>query len=171
MPTTVFLSIRGDDATRALESFRRALGEDATSLVIVPTNDESGYHGSAEVGDLAAAREAFALARKPFPTLRAYLGAGGRDEPVTRPAGPPNGEGRPARSGESRSRSGERPTEGRAERGEGRGRGTEGRDRGQERGRETGPPVEGEGREGRRAPLRGRSRSGRRPPQGEAPVQ
>ncbi len=35
MPTTVFLSIRGEGASRVLESFRRALGEEGESLVVV----------------------------------------------------------------------------------------------------------------------------------------
>ncbi len=169
MPTTIFLSLRGDDASRALESFRRALGEEATSLVVVPTNDESGYHGSAEVGDVVAVREAFALARKPFPSLRAYIGVGGREDGgVPRPTPPPHGEGRPHRSGESRPRAGERPHETRSE---GRGRATEQKGRGQERTREKEAPVDGETREQRRAPMRGRNRNGRRPAQSEGQAQ
>ncbi len=165
MPTTVFLSLRGDDASRVLESFRRALGEEATSLVVVPTNDESGYHGSAEVGDVAAVREAFALARKPFPTLRAYIGAGGRDEGSSRPVPTMPGEGRPNRGGESRSRPGEqRPHETRIE---GRGRAAEQKGRGQERNHEKEASVDGETREQRRAPMRGRNRNSRRPAQSE----
>ena len=98
MPT-IFLSLRGDGAPRVLENFRRALGEEATTLVVVPTNDESGYHGSAEVTDVAAAREAFALARKPYPTLKAFLGGGdGGDRPLS------------IAPSESRPRGGERPT-------------------------------------------------------------
>ncbi|HEY8598986.1 MAG TPA: hypothetical protein VIL85_11180, partial [Thermomicrobiales bacterium] len=157
MPTTIFLSLRGDDASRVLESFRRALGEEATSLVVVPTNDESGYHGSAEVGDVAAVREAFALARKPFPSLRAYIGAGGRDEGAPRPASVTHGEGRPSRAGEARPRSGERPHETRSE---GRGRATEQKGRGQERNQEREASADGETREQRRAPMRGRNRNG-----------
>ena len=168
MPTTIFLSLRGDDASRMLESFRRALGEEATSLVVVPTNDESGYHGSAEVGDVAAVREAFALARKPFPTLRAYIGAGGREDGSPRPAPPMHGEGRPNRSGEARSRSGERPHETRSE---GRGRAAEQKGRGQERTHEKETPADGETREQRRAPMRGRNRNNRRPAQSEGQAQ
>lgn len=171
MPT-IFLSLRGDDASRALESFRRALGEDAQSLVVVPTNDESGYHGSAEVGDVTAAREAFALARKPFPTLRAYMGAGGRDEPPPRQSVAPDGEGQGRRGGESRGRATERQSEGRPE---GRGRGQEARgqdgraeSRSQERSRERDPAPDGEPRESRRTNSRGRNRGGRRP-QGSEP--
>ena len=173
MPTTVFLSLRGDDASRVLESFRRALGEDAQSLVVVPTNDESGYHGSAEVGDVAAAREAFAVARKPFPTLRAYLGAGGRDDPMPRQTTAPAGEGHGRRGGESRGRGADRQSDGRAE---GRGRGQEARGqqedrpqepRGQERAREKESAPEGEPREPRRTNSRGRHRGGRRSQGGE----
>ena len=168
MPTTIFLSLRGDDALRMLESFRRALGEEATSLVVVPTNDESGYHGSAEVGDVVAVREAFALARKPFPSLRAYIGASGRDDGSVRPTPPMHGEGRPNRSGESRPRSGDRPHETRSE---GRGRATEQKGRGQERTHEKETPVDGETREQRRAPMRGRNRTSRRPAQSEGQAQ
>lgn len=133
MPT-IFLSLRGDGAPRVLESFRRALGEEATTLIVVPTNDESGYHGSAEVTDMVAAREAFALARKPYPTLKAFLGGGdGGDRPLSiapsdnrpRNGERPTGEGRrrpdegrpriPERSGEGRPRSAERPPEQTAE--------------------------------------------------------
>lgn len=168
MPTTIFLSLRGDDASRALESFRRALGEDAQSLVVVPTNDESGFHGSAEVGDIAAAHEAFALARKPFPTLRAYLGAGEGDEPTPRPQAATNGESHGRRPGEGRGRPDERSSEGR---GEGRARSAEQRGRGpesrpQERSREQEFVAEGKTREPRRANPR-RHRGGRRPQGGE----
>lgn len=138
MPT-IFLSLRGDGAPRVLESFRRALGEEATTLVVVPTNDESGYHGSAEVTDVAAAREAFALARKPYPTLRAFLGGG---EDIARPSrssaseprsrGPEQthtrraGEGRPPRQEHSQDKSApaedtERPRRRSSSRGRGRG--------------------------------------------------
>lgn len=162
MPTTVFLSLRGDDASRALESFRRALGEDAQSLVVVPTNDESGYHGSAEVDDLAAAREAFALARKPFPALRAYLGAGGRDEPPPRPA--TNGDGQSRRGGDNRGRPTDRPAESRPDT---RARGPEqrprtGEQRAPERSHETEPPAQGEPRR-----ANSRRRGGRRGQGGE----
>src|SRR5690242_7086581 len=110
MPTTVFLSIRGEGASRVLESFRRALGEEAESLVVVTTNDDSGYHGSAEVSDVAAAREAFATARKPFPALKAYIGAGSRDrdEALPRATPPASSEARPARQPEPRSHPTER---------------------------------------------------------------
>lgn len=130
MPT-IFLSLRGDGAPRVLESFRRALGEEATTLIVVPTNDESGYHGSAEVTDVAVAREAFALARKPYPTLKAFLGGGdGGDRPISIAPS----EGRP--------RGGERPA------GEGRRRTDEGRPRPQER------SSEGRSRPAERAPER-----------------
>ncbi len=145
----IFLSLRGDDAARALESFRRALGEEATSLAVVPTNDETGYHGSAEVSDVAAAREAFTLARKPFPTLRAYLGEGGREEPPRatdraarepRRTNPANQSTRPANRGpEGRSR----PTE------------AEGSAQSPEK-------PEGPGGGQRRGQSRGRNRQGRR---------
>ena len=145
MPT-IFLSLRGDGAPRVLESFRRALGAEATTLVVVPTNDENGYHGSAEVTDVAAAREAFALARKPYPTLKAFLGGGdGGDRPINaaptegRPRGGerPGGEGR-RRSDEGRPRVQERPTEKASTNGEEpersrRRSGSRGRGRGQSR--------------------------------------
>lgn len=89
MPTTVYLSLRGDGASRALEGFRRALGAEAETLVVVPNRDDTGYYGSAEVDDVAAAREAFAAARKLYPTLKAFIGVGGREpeEPPARPQG------------------------------------------------------------------------------------
>src|SRR6478609_5345890 len=74
MSTTMCLYFRGDGATRALESFRRALGAEAETLVVHPNRDDSGYYGSADVQNVEAAREAFAHARQPFPTLKAYLG-------------------------------------------------------------------------------------------------
>jgi hypothetical protein len=140
MPT-IFLSLRGDGAPRVLETFRRALGEEATSLTVVPTNDEGGYHGSAEVADVVAAREAFALARKPYPTLKAFLGEGdGGDRP-------PN-----VAFPEGRSRGGERPP------GEGRRRPDEGRPRGQERPADKAPVGEDPERSRRRSGSRGRGR-------------
>ena len=165
MPTTVFLSIRGEGASRALEVFRRALGEEAASLVVVPTNDDNGYHGSAEVSDVAAAREAFAVARKPFPSLKAYIGAGGRerDDAPSRPSPQPSTEARPARPSEPRARSAERPQEA-------RGRAAEPKGRGQEKGREKESTAEGAERGKRRSPLRHRNRNQRRqPPGGEQP--
>ena len=51
MATTIYLSVRGDGAWRVLESFRRALGEEAGTLVIQPNRDESGFYGSAEVSN------------------------------------------------------------------------------------------------------------------------
>lgn len=170
MPTTVFLSLRGEGASRVLESFRRALGEEAASLVVVPTNDDNGYHGSAEVNDVAAAREAFAAARKPFPSLKGYIGAGGRDRddlPSRTPAQSTT-EARPARPTEPRSRPPERTQEG-------RGRAAEQKGRGQEKGREKEPPVEGTPTERgrRRSPLRQRNRNQRTQPpgQGQTPGQ
>src|SRR5947199_535863 len=153
MPTTVFLSIRGEGASRVLESFRRALGEEAESLVVVPTNDDSGYHGSAEVSDVAAAREAFATARKPFPTLKAYIGAGSRERDEAPPRAMPatSAEARPARQAEPKARSGERSQEA-------RGRAAEPKGRGQDKAREQEAPAEGGEQGRRRSPLRHRSR-------------
>jgi len=74
MPTTMCLYFRGDGATRALNAFRRALGAEAETLIVHPNRDDSGYYGSAEVLNVDTAREAFATARQPFPTLKAYLG-------------------------------------------------------------------------------------------------
>ncbi len=148
MPT-IFLSLRGDGAPRVLESFRRALGEEATTLIVVPTNDESGYHGSAEVTDVAVAREAFALARKPYATLKAFLGGGdGGDHPmhVAAPTGRPRGGERPA--------------------GEGRRRSDEGRPRSQERATEKAPSGEEQERS-RRSGSRGRGRGQSRPASSE----
>ncbi|MDP9375859.1 MAG: hypothetical protein M3Q65_26095, partial [Chloroflexota bacterium] len=71
--TTIYLSVRGDGSWRVLEVFRRALGEDAESLVVQSNRDESGFYGSAEVSDVAAAREAFAAACRAQPGLKAYL--------------------------------------------------------------------------------------------------
>ncbi len=151
MPT-IFLSLRGDGAPRVLESFRRALGEEATTLIVVPTNDESGYHGSAEVTDVAAAHEAFAIARKPYPTLKAFLGGGdGGDRPLHIPPA----EGRP--------RGGERPM------GEGRRRVNEGRPRNQERPIEKAPAEGDEQERSRRrsgSRERGRGQSRPAPPEG-----
>jgi hypothetical protein len=145
MPT-IFLSLRGDGAPRVLESFRRALGEEAATLIVVPTNDESGYHGSAEVTDIAAAREAFALARKPYPTLKAFLGGSdGGDRPVHVVVS----EGRP--------RGGERPPA------EGRRRPDEGRPRSQERATEKASVGEEQERSRRRSGSRGRGRGQSRP--------
>lgn len=144
MPT-IFLSLRGDGAPRVLESFRRALGEEATSLIVVPTNDESGYHGSAEVVDVIAAREAFALARKPYPALKAFLGGGGgggEDTPRQLRTG----------AGESRSRGPEQASSG------GRRRAGEGRAPGQERSQEKATPTEETERPRRRSSSRGRGR-------------
>src|SRR3712207_9392741 len=75
MPRTIYLSVRGDGAWRVLEAFRRELGEEAATLVVHPSRDENGFYGSADVADPAAAREAFAPARQPYPTLRAHLSA------------------------------------------------------------------------------------------------
>jgi hypothetical protein len=166
MPTTVFLSIRGEGASRVLEGFRRALGEEAETLVVVPTNDDSGYHGSAEVSDVAAAREAFATARKPFPSLKAYIGAGSRDRDEAPPrATPPTpGEPRPARQSEPKTRTGERSPEA-------RGRGAEPKGRGQETAREKEAPAEGADPGRRRSPLRHRNRNQRRQTPGEESAQ
>ena len=162
MPTTVFLSIRGEGASRVLESFRRALGEEAESLVVVPTNDDSGYHGSAEVSDVAAAREAFATARKPFPSLKAYIGAGARERdeaPVeVRPARPSEPKVRPAER--QQARSAERPPET-------RGRAVEPKGRGQDKAREKEAPAEGTDPGRRRSPLRYRNRNQRRQTPGD----
>src|SRR6478735_8834661 len=92
MPTTVYLSLRGDGASRVLEGFRRALGAEAETLVVVPNRDDTGYYGSADVSDVAAAREAFAAARKLYPALKAFIGVGGRepdDPPARQPANMP----------------------------------------------------------------------------------
>ncbi len=146
MPT-IFLSLRGDGAPRVLESFRRALGEEATTLIVVPTNDESGYHGSAEVTDVVAAREAFALARKPYPTLKAFLGGGDGGDRLLSIAPP-----------ENRPRNGERPA------GENRRRSDEGRPRTQERATEKAPAEsEEQERSRRRSGSRGRGRGQSRP--------
>jgi hypothetical protein len=166
MPTTVFLSLRGEGASRVLESFRRALGEEAESLVVVPTNDDSGYHGSAEVNDVAAAREAFATARKPFPALKAYIGAGSRDrdETLPRTASPTQAEARPVRQAEPKARPTERPQEA-------RGRAAEPKGRGQDKVREKEAPAEGAESSRRRSPLRHRNRNQRRQTPGEGPAQ
>ena len=75
MPRTIYLSVRGDGAWRVLEAFRRALGEEASTLVVHPNRDESGFYGSADVSDPAVAHEAFTKARQPYPALRAHLSA------------------------------------------------------------------------------------------------
>ena len=93
--TTIYLSVRGDGAWRVLEVFRRALGDEAATLVTYPNRDESGFYGSAEVRDPAAARAAFAAARQPYPGLKAHLSA----PPPERPEAAPRQRGRGARSG------------------------------------------------------------------------
>jgi hypothetical protein len=75
MPTTIYVTARGDGSWRLLDQFRRALGAEAESLVVQSNRDESGFYGSADVSDVAAAREAFAEARKPYPGLKAHLSA------------------------------------------------------------------------------------------------
>ncbi len=155
MPTTVFLSIRGEGASRMLESFRRTLGDDAASLVVVPTNDDNGYHGSAEVADVVAAREAFALARTPFPAMKAYLSGMVRAELPPRHADH-SSEPRPARGMGPRPRGPERPQEPRG--------------RAPERVVEAEAGAESAEREQRRTPLRGRNRNQRRQAPGEAPA-
>ena len=112
MATTIYLSVRGDGAWRVLESFRRALGEEAGTLVIQPNRDESGFYGSAEVSDPAAAREAFTSARQPYPGLKAHLsapppeGEGGYRQP--HPPQRPPGQ-RPAEHGDRGPRQGQGP--------------------------------------------------------------
>lgn len=167
MPTTVYLSIRGEGASRVLEVFRRALGEEAASLVVVPTNDDNGYHGSAEVSDVAAAREAFAVARKPFPALKGFIGAGGRerDDAPGRPAGSAPEQARGPRPAEQKGRGGERPQEPRR-------RAAAPKPPGQEKAGEKPPPPEapeGGERAKRRSPLRHRNRNQRRQGPDEAP--
>src|SRR5919206_4280494 len=113
MPRTIYLSVRGDGAWRVLEAFRRELGEEAATLVVHPTRDEGGYYGSADVADPAAAREAFARARQPYPTLRAHLSAPPpeSEEPPRRQPAPdarrpqPRPPHRPAGGGETAARS------------------------------------------------------------------
>jgi len=75
MPTTIYVTARGDGSWRLLDHFRHALGAEAESLVVQSNRDESGFYGSADVSDVAAAREAFAEARKPYPGLKAHLSA------------------------------------------------------------------------------------------------
>lgn len=91
MTTTIYLSVRGDGAWRVLEGFRHALGEDASTLVVQSNRDESGFYGSADVGDVEAARAAFAAARQPYPGLKAHLSAPPpeREEAPRRPGNPP----------------------------------------------------------------------------------
>ena len=43
MPTTIYLSVRGDGSWRVLEALRRTLGEEAGALTIQPNRDESGF--------------------------------------------------------------------------------------------------------------------------------
>ena len=113
MTRTIYLSVRGDGAWRVLEAFRRELGEEAATLVVHPTRDEGGFYGSADVADPAAAREAFARARQPYPTLRAHLSAPPpeSEEPARRQPAPdarrpqPGPPQRPAGSGEPAARS------------------------------------------------------------------
>jgi hypothetical protein len=113
MARTIYLSVRGDGAWRVLEAFRRELGEEAATLVVHPSRDETGFYGSAEVGDPAAAREAFARARQLSPGLRAHLSAPPpeSEEPPRRPLIPPltpRVQPRPGDGGDRRARS-ERP--------------------------------------------------------------
>ena len=113
MTRTIYLSVRGDGAWRVLEAFRRELGEEAATLVVHPSRDENGFYGSADVADPAAAREAFARARQPYPTLRAHLSApspeseeSARRQPVPDARRPqPRPQHRPAGGGESTARS------------------------------------------------------------------
>ncbi|MGN6697056.1 MAG: hypothetical protein ACTHMR_02775 [Thermomicrobiales bacterium] len=149
MPTTIFLSVRGDGSWRMLESFRRALGQEAASLVVHSNRDESGFYGSADVNDPTAAREAFNAARQPFPGLKAYLGTVSREreEPVRATPAPRNsvvrGNARATEPRESRTR-----------------------ERASERKREPAPAPEQPPRPNRRAPLRRRNRNERRPAAG-----
>lgn len=98
MPTTIYLSVRGDGSWRVIEAFRHALGADGATLVVHPNRDESGFYGSADVGDPAAAREAFARARQPYPQLKAHLSAPApeRDEPRQSTGARPDGTTRRA---------------------------------------------------------------------------
>jgi hypothetical protein len=91
MTTTIYLSVRGDGSWRVLEGFRRALGEDAGTLVVQSNRDESGFYGSADVSDVEAARAAFAAARQPYPGLKAHLSAPPpeREEAPRRQGNPP----------------------------------------------------------------------------------
>jgi hypothetical protein len=147
MPTTIFLSVRGDGSWRVLESFRRALGQEAAALVVQSNRDESGFYGSADVNDPTAAREAFSAARQPFPGLKAYLGTVSREreESVRATPAPRN----------SVARGNARATEPREPRS---------RERANERKRE--PASEQPPRPNRRAPLRRRNRNERRPAAG-----
>ena len=113
MPRTIYLSVRGDGAWRVLEAFRRELGEEAATLVVHPSRDESGFYGSADVSDPAAAREAFSRARQTYPTLKAHFSAP-----------PPESEDSSRRQGASIAQTAQRPAEGRerAERRDGQGR-------------------------------------------------
>lgn len=158
MSTTICLYLRGDGATRALEVFRRALGTEADSLSIHPNRDETGYYGSADVQNVDAAREAFATARQPFPTLKAYLGI----LPAERDEVPPRG-GQP-RSSEARGRQHEpRPPSGRHTDGRAGSNGASA-PRGQEKARPARPnqPDQHGEQGGRKAPLRFRNRNERR---------
>jgi len=147
MPTTIFLSVRGDGSWRVLESFRRALGQEAAALVVQSNRDESGFYGSADVNDPTAAREAFSAARQPFPGLKAYLGTVSREreESVRATPAPRN----PLARGNAR---GSEPREPRS------------RERANECKRE--PAPEQPPRPNRRAPLRRRNRNERRPAAG-----
>ena len=75
MPTTIYLSVRGDGSWRVLEALRRTLGEEAGALTVQPNRDESGFYGSAEVSDVVAIRQAFIAACQLSPGLKAYFGA------------------------------------------------------------------------------------------------
>lgn len=88
--TTIYVYARGDGSWRVLETFKRALGEAAATLVVHPNRDESGFYGSADVRDPAAARAAFAEACRPFPGLKAHLSAPPpeREELPQRPVSP-----------------------------------------------------------------------------------
>jgi hypothetical protein len=147
MPTTIFLSVRGDGSWRRLESFRRALGQEAESLVVHSNRDDSGFYGSADVSDPTIAREAFSAARQSYPGLKAYLGTVSREreEPIRAPSAPRS----PAARGGARSTA---PREPRT------------RERTNERKRELAP--EQPPRPNRRAPLRRRNRNERRPAAG-----
>ena len=138
MATTIYLSVRGDGSWRVLEVLRRALGEDAASLVVQPNRDDSGFYGSADVGDVAAAREAFAAACRAQPGLKAYLGA----PPPEREEAPRRSAPRQPEPGKAAGGSGASSPNGRAPRRRpvrGRGRGGDGQGQdGQGQGR---PPA------------------------------
>ena len=167
MPTTVCLYFRGDGATRALEVFRRALGADAESLSIHANRDDSGYYGSADVQDVEAARVAFASARQPFPTLKAYIGILPSEREEAMPRGGQQRAGEPRGRQHEPKQAGNRNAEGRA--------GSNGATppRGQERSRpaqQQQQPEQSAEQNGRKAPLRFRNRNERRRrPEGEKP--